>query len=98
MQLAQERMDTVVALKSSGSFTMVTDIAATPFAAPFAGFSYAVDVACVDANLANAQGSPGYNADGSCSQAGFVRNYKQVTAMVSWPSGTVTLTTVLGNY
>lgn len=100
MQLAQERMDTVTALKSSASFTAVQDIGSTSCGAPFANFFSSVDVACVDANLANAQVVPatGYNADGTCDQTGFTRHYKQAAATVSWASGTVTLTTIVGDY
>ena len=97
-QLAQERMETVIALKISGGFNAVQDIASAAFGAPYANFSYAVDVACVDANFANAQGAPGYNAGGSCSQAGAARYYKLVTVTVSWTGNAVALTTIVANY
>mgnify|MGYP001608597082 FL=1 len=96
--LAQERMDTAIALKKSGGFNAVQDIVATSFAAPFANFSYAVDATCVDSNFANPQGGSGYNADGSCSQAGATRYYKLAVVTVSWTGDSVVLTTVVANY
>jgi len=97
VQLAQERMDTAIALRKSGGFNAVQDVALTAFAAPFANFSFAVDATCVDANFGNDQAAPGYNVGGSCDQA-IARNYKRVVVTVSWTGDSVSLTTVLGNY
>jgi prepilin-type N-terminal cleavage/methylation domain-containing protein len=97
-QLAQQIMEQkVIGLTLSNGYNAVQDIASTPFAAPFANYSYTVNATCVDSNFANAQGAPGYNADGSCDQT-FVRNSKLVTVTVTWTGGSVVLTTVVGNY
>jgi prepilin-type N-terminal cleavage/methylation domain-containing protein len=97
-QLAQQITEQkVIGLKLSNGYNAVQDIASTAFAAPFANYSYTVNATCVDSNFANAQGAPGYNADGSCDQT-FVRNSKLVTVTVTWAGGSVVLTTVLGNY
>ncbi len=98
-QLAQRTMEErVIGLKLSNGFNAVQDVAAAAFAAPFAGFSSAVDATCVDVNFANDQAAPGYNLDGSCNQAGFARNYKRAVVTVSWTGGDVVLTTVVGDF
>ena len=100
IQLAQERMDTAIALKKSGGFNAVQDIATTAFAAPFASFSSAVDATCIDANFGNDQAAPGYDivgVVGGCDQT-VTRNYKRVIITVSWTGDAVALTTVVANY
>lgn len=94
IELAQERMEKIIADKKANGFSSVVAEASAPLAAPFSNFSRGVNVICVQEGDFN-------TSNGTMPNCSDVSQYhaKRVQVTVSWTSdGSISLVTVLSDH